>query len=70
MIKPWQRISPEVTVKGLKKVLYIQRIWYGVEWVVHYGMVVKRCECEEDEGTDGDGGYSTDSEYEENDTDW
>jgi len=62
---PWQRISPQVIAKGFKQCctsngvdgIDDDMLWNGTE---ERGNV--RSECEEDEGTDCEGGDS--------DTDW
>jgi hypothetical protein len=62
IIRAWQRTSPEVTVMDFKKcctsnVMDDDMLWNGTE---EDGNV--RIECEEDEGTDCEGGKS--------DSDW
>jgi hypothetical protein len=53
----WQHITPEVNVKGLSEVLYIQctddALWNGSEEDGNVG-----AKCEEGEGTDSEDGDS------------
>ena len=61
----WQRISPEVTVKGFKKCCMSSAVDGtddGMLWNGSEGDGNVRSECEEDEGTDCEDGNS--------DTDW
>jgi hypothetical protein len=65
IITAWQRISPEVTVKGFKKSC-ISNTVNGTDGVMLWNGIAEngevRSECEEDDGTDCEGGDS--------DTDW